>query len=139
VLISHDLLGGVTIQTMPLNTKYTTSLMNLIFDNKVNRTVTKLWGAHEPVIMGDGIKFRVTRSRTVNYIYIRYKSGFDIYDIEFAALNGTEYKPLLVIEDIPGSELMKTISRKLFGFDAPGKPEIAAEGAPKVILQPAIV
>ena len=67
--------------------------------------------------MGDGIRFRVKKSKTVDYVYVRYLSGFDEYEIEFGALVGTEYDVLDRIKPVKSDAVMATISRRLFFGD----------------------
>lgn len=113
--------------------------MDMIFTHRVHQTVTKMWGTQTPVHMGDGIKFRVTKARGISYVYVKYKSGFDVYDIEFAKVVESVYTPVHLIEDVPGADIVKTISRKLFGFDAAAnnlQPAVGAEGTPKASLEP---
>ena len=76
-----------------------------------------MWGGEEPISMGDGIRFRVTKSPKVDYVYIRYLSGFDQFEIEFGALVGTEYDVLERISPVHKDKLIATISRKIF-FDS---------------------
>lgn len=75
-----------------------------------------MWGGVIPISMGDGVRFRVTKSPRVDYVYVRYLSGFEEYEVEFAALVGAEYDVLDRIKPVPRAELFSTISQKLF-FD----------------------
>ena len=98
-----------------MKTKFTNTLQDFLLIAK-NATVFKLWGGQPPVSMGDGIRFRITRSPYVDYVYIRYLSGFDSYEIEFGALVGTEYDLIDRVSPVPQDQLMSTISKKvLFG------------------------
>lgn len=75
-----------------------------------------MWGASSPITMGDGVRFRVNKSPNVDYVYIRYLSGYDQYEVEFGALVGTEYDLLDRISPVPMDQLMSTISKRVF-FD----------------------
>lgn len=66
--------------------------------------------------MGDGIRFRVTKSKIVDYVYIRYLGGFDTFEIEFGALVGTEYDVLDRIKPVAVEDLIKTISARVLGL-----------------------
>jgi hypothetical protein len=97
-----------------MNTKFTNNLIDVFEGTPASRTVFKMWGGQSPVSMGDGIRFRVTKSPKVDYVYVRYLSGFDQYEVEFGALVGTEYDVLDKIKPVPAAQLVPTISRKLF-------------------------
>jgi len=97
-----------------VKTKYTNSIMDLLEGSPASSTTFKLWGGLTPVSMGDGVRFRVTRSPVVDYVYIRYLSGYALFEIEFGALVGTDYDVLDRIKPISADDLMATISRKLF-------------------------
>jgi hypothetical protein len=97
-----------------MKTKFTNNLIDIFQGTPASRTVFKMWGGQSPVTMGDGIRFRVTKSPKVDYVYVRYLSGFDQYEVEFAALVGTEYDILDRLKPVSASELVATISRKLF-------------------------
>ena len=98
-----------------MRTKFTNSLQDFLAIPK-NATIFKMWGGQTPISMGDGIRFRVTKSPKVDYVYIRYLSGYDSYEIEFGALVGTEYDLLDRIAPVPQDRLMTVISKKIF-FD----------------------
>lgn len=98
-----------------MKTKFTNDLIDLLY-SKTSLPVFKMWGGQEPISMGDGIRFRVTNSPKVDYVYIRYLSGFDEYEVEFGALVGTDYDVLDRIKPISRDQLVPTISRKIF-FD----------------------
>jgi hypothetical protein len=100
-----------------MKTKFTNNLVDLVTGPKANNTVFKMWGGETPVSMGDGIRFRVKKSKTVDYVYVRYLSGFDEYEIEFGALVGTEYDVLDRIKPVKSDAVMATISRRLFFGD----------------------
>lgn len=99
-----------------MKTKFTNNLTDLFTGPKANNTVFKMWGGQTPVSMGDGVRFRVTNAKTIDYVYVRYLSGFDEYEIEFGALVGTEYDVLHRIKPVKVDDIMATISRKIF-FD----------------------
>ena len=98
-----------------MKTKFTNDLIDVLY-SKTSLPVFKMWGGQEPISMGDGIRFRVTRSPKVDYVYIRYLSGFDEYEVEFGALVGTEYDVLDRIKPVKKEQLMPVISQKIF-FD----------------------
>jgi hypothetical protein len=98
-----------------MKTNFTNTLTDF-FCTKTNQTVFKMWGGETPVCMGDGIRFRVTKSPKVDYVYIRYLNGFDDYEVEFGALVGTEYDVLDRYKSVKQENLMATISKKIF-FD----------------------
>ena len=98
-----------------MNTKFTNELIDLLY-SKSGLPVFRMWGGETPVSMGDGIRFRVTKSPKVDYVYIRYLSGFDTFEVEFGALVGTDYDVLDRIKPVQRNNLMAAISRKIF-FD----------------------
>jgi hypothetical protein len=99
-----------------MKTKFTNSLTDFLTGAR-NNAIFKMWGGQPPVSMGDGVRFRVLKSPNVDYVYIRYLSGFDEYEIEFGALVGTEYDIIDRITPVPLDKLMSTISKRVF-FDA---------------------
>lgn len=94
-----------------MQTKFTSSVQDFI---NIHTTIFKMWGGQTPISMGDGIRFRVTKSPKVDYVYIRYLAGYEQYEVEFGALVGTEYDIIDKITPVPQEKLMSTISRKLF-------------------------
>ncbi len=96
-----------------MKTKFTNSLQDLL-TQPPNGTIYRMWGAQTPISMGDGIRFRVTKSPNVDYVYVRYLNGFDNFEVEFGALVGTDYDVLDRIKPVPKDVLMATISKKLF-------------------------
>jgi hypothetical protein len=98
-------------------TKFATTLSKLVTSSPA---IYKMWGAGQPMCMGDGIRFRVTKSPKVDYVYIRYYDGFQKFEVEFAALVGTEYDVIDRIKPVSASRLLSTISQKLF-FDTVSK------------------
>lgn len=96
-----------------MQTKFTSSVQDFITSNR-NNTIFKMWGGQTPISMGDGIRFRVTKSPKVDYVYVRYLAGFEQYEVEFGALVGTEYDIIDKITPVSLDKLMTTISRKLF-------------------------
>jgi hypothetical protein len=98
-----------------MKTKYTNNIIDIL-TFKTGSIAYKLWGGSNPVSMGDGVKFRVSNSPIVDYVYIRYLAGFEAYEIEFAALVGTEYDILDRIQPVLPNDLISTISKRLF-FD----------------------
>lgn len=96
-----------------MQTKFTNTLIDQLVKN---RTILKLWGAQTPISMGDGVRFRVLKSPTVDYVYIRYLSGTEQFEIEFGALVGTEYDVLDRIKPVSSENLLKTISKKIFSL-----------------------
>jgi hypothetical protein len=98
-----------------MRTKYTNSLEDFLTGPR-NNTIFKMWGGSQPISMGDGVRFRVTKSPKVDYVYVRYLSGYESYEVEFGALVGTEYDLIDRISPVPSEKLMSTISKKLF-FD----------------------
>jgi hypothetical protein len=98
-----------------MKTKFSNSLLDLLTSPR-NNAIFKMWGGQTPVSMGDGIRFRVTKSPRVDYVYIRYLNGFDNYEVEFGALVGTEYDVIDRIKPVPADQIMATISKKIF-FD----------------------
>lgn len=97
-----------------MKTKFTNSLTDIFTGKPSNHAVFKMWGGQTPISMGDGIRFRTTKSPKVDYVYVRYLSGFNEYEIEFGALVGTEYDVLDRVKPIRADELMATISKKIF-------------------------
>ncbi len=105
-------------------TKFTNSITDLLNAHPA-RTVYKMWGGQTLVPMGDGVRFKVTRSPKVDYVYIRYlgygvNKKFEIenqkFEVEFAVLVDTEYDVLDRISPVSAKNLVSTISQKLF-FD----------------------
>jgi hypothetical protein len=98
-----------------MKTKYTNSIVDLL-TYKTGAVAFKMWGGSPPVAMGDGVKFRVTKSPYIDYVYIKYLHGFDEFEVEFAALVGTEYDVLDRISPVDGAKLVQTISKRLFSI-----------------------
>lgn len=98
-----------------MTAKFSNTLQDFLTHPR-NQVVFKMWGGSQPIAMGDGVRFRVTKSPNVDYVYIRYLSGFDQYEVEFGALVGTEYDLLDRISPVPMDKLMSTISKRVF-FD----------------------
>jgi hypothetical protein len=98
-----------------MKTKFTNFLIDF-FTSKPNHTVFRMWGGTTPISTGDGIRFRVTKSPKVDYVTVRYLSGFEEYEVEFGALVGTEYDVLERVKPVSSDILMATISKKIF-FD----------------------
>jgi hypothetical protein len=99
-----------------MKTKYTNTVMDLLVNTKAHRAVFNMWGGQTPIAMGDGIKFRVTKSPFVDYVYVKYLAGAEAFEIEFGALVGSEYDVIDRIKPVDAANLVPTISRKLFGF-----------------------
>jgi len=97
-----------------MKNNFTNSLIDLLTIK--NKTVFKMWGAQALVAMGDGVKFRVTKSPVVDYVYIRYQSGFELYEVEFGALVGMDYDVVDRVPLVEHDKLIPTISRKVFNF-----------------------
>jgi hypothetical protein len=100
-----------------MKTKYTNSIVDLLNGTKSAHVAYRMWGAMSPVSMGDGIKFRVTKSKVVDYVYVRYLGGYDDFELEFGALVGTEYDVIDRVKPVSAQHLVKTISYKLFSLD----------------------
>lgn len=98
-----------------MTAKFSNTLQDFLTHPR-NLAIFKMWGGTTPMSMGDGVRFRVTKSPNVDYVTIRYLSGFDQYEIEFAALVGTEYDLLDRISPVAKDKLMSTISKRVF-FD----------------------
>jgi hypothetical protein len=93
-----------------MKNKFTKSLSDFFSSDPIFR----MWGGVAPISMGDGIRFRVTKSPRVDYVYVRYLSGFEEYEVEFAALVGAEYDVLDRIKPVSREELFSTINKNLF-------------------------
>lgn len=98
-------------------TKFTNNLIDHFNKPGVNATIYKMWGGGNLTNMGDGIKFRVSKSPFVNYVYVRYLAGYDLYEIEFGALVGADYDVIDQISPVKLEDLFKTISRKVFNLN----------------------
>ena len=96
-----------------MKTKYTNSILDLL-TYKSGAIAYKMWGGCSPVSMGDGVRFRVTKSPSVDYVYVRYLNGYEEFELEFGALVGTEYDVLDRINPVPVDQLVTTISKRLF-------------------------
>jgi hypothetical protein len=96
-----------------MKTKYTNSIVDLLTTTKTGAVAFKLWGGQTPISMGDGVKFRVQNSQVVDYVYVKYLSGFDEFEIEFAALVGTDYDVLDRIGPVNSAQLVPAISKRV--------------------------
>jgi hypothetical protein len=96
-----------------MKNKFTNTLIDF-FISKQNQTIFKMWGGQTPILMGDGVRFRVTKSPKCDYVYVRYLSGYESYDVEFGALVGTDYDIIDRIKPVEQEHLMATISKGLF-------------------------
>lgn len=99
-----------------MRSKFTSSIQDFLTSPR-NNVIFKMWGGQQPVSMGDGIRFRVTKSPKVDYVYIRYLAGYEQYEVEFGALVGTEYDIIDRMSPVSIEKLMATISQKLFFED----------------------
>jgi len=103
-----------------LKNAYTNSIVDLLTKSKITRTIVHMWGGGTPMAMGDGVKFRVTKSSFVDYVYIKYLGGFNSFEIEYGALVGTDYDVLERVKPVAQEDLIATISAKvLFGHSRP--------------------
>lgn len=98
-----------------MTAKFTNTLQDFITDPQ-HASLYKKWGCSSLMSMGDGIRFRVRNSPCVDYVTIRYLSGYEQFEIEFGALVGTEYDLLDRLSPISKDELMDTIDSRIF-FD----------------------
>jgi hypothetical protein len=88
----------------------------------VTSKVFRIWGGTAPISMGDGIKFRVTKSATVDYVYVRYLAGFESYEVEFGALVGADYDVIDRVSPVTMEDLTKVISRKILNLNVVEEP-----------------
>ena len=72
-----------------------------------------MWGGGNIISMGDGVKFRVSKSPTVDYVYVKYLGGFESFEVEFGALVGTDYDVLERISPVQPEQLVSTISKRI--------------------------
>jgi|ERR1039458_3795279 hypothetical protein len=98
-----------------MKTKYTNTITDLL-TFKSGAVAYKLWGGKAITSMGDGVKFRVTNSKSVDYVYVRYLSGSELFEVEFGALVNTDYDVLDRISPVNVAELIPTISKRLFSI-----------------------
>lgn len=96
-----------------MNTKFTNSIIDIL-TYKSGQVAFKMWGGQPPISMGDGVKFRVKNSPHIDYVYVRYLSGYETFEVEFAALVGTEYDVLDRIGPVSADQLISTISKRIF-------------------------
>ena len=94
-----------------MGNKFTNTLTDFLTKSDV---FYKKWGAKSLISMGDGVRFRVTKSPKIDYVYIRYLDGYKTFDVEFANLVGTEYDIVDRLKPVSADVLIGTISRKLF-------------------------
>lgn len=70
------------------------------------------------------MRFRVSNSRHVDYIYIRYESGVETFEVETGALQGTAYRRTGHVQGVDAENLMQRISRIVFGLPEPAQPPV---------------
>lgn len=110
-----------------MTNRVSNAIINLLTGTAATRSACRLWGAGACsfISMGEGVRLRVTKSKTVDYVYIRYLGGFDTFEVEFGALVGTEYDVLDRIKPVPAQDLIKMITRRLFALDVVEPPSDA--------------
>lgn len=68
------------------------------------------WGAKNLINMGDGLKFKTSGMTPYKgYVYVKYNSGKDLYDIQFFKLRNLEVKTDKVVEDVYAEDLVRVI------------------------------
>ena len=70
------------------------------------------WGAKDLVNMGDGLKFKTSGlTRYKGYVYVKYNSGKDLYEVQFFRLRKLEVKYDEIVKDVYAEDLVSVIDR----------------------------
>ena len=70
------------------------------------------WGAKDLVNMGDGLKFKTSGlTRYKGYVYVKYNSGKDLYEVQFFRLRKLEVKYDEIVKDVYAEDLVSIIDR----------------------------
>ena len=70
------------------------------------------WGAREVMNMGDGLKFKTSGlTRYKGYVYVKYNSGKDLYEVQFFRLRKLEVKYDEIVTDVYAEDLVSIIDR----------------------------
>ena len=68
------------------------------------------WGAKDLMNMGDGLKFKTSgMTPWKGYVYVKYNSGKDLYEIQFFRFRKMEVKYDKVVEDVYAEDLVSVI------------------------------
>ena len=68
------------------------------------------WGAKDLMNMGDGLKFKTSgMTPWKGYVYVKYNSGKDLYEIQFFRFRKMEVKYDKVVEDVFAEDLVSVI------------------------------
>lgn len=68
------------------------------------------WGVKDLINMGDGLKFKTSGlTPWKGYVYIKYNSGRDLYEIQFFRFRKLEVKYDKIIEDVYVEDLVRII------------------------------
>ena len=68
------------------------------------------WGAKDLMNMGDGLKFKTSgMTPWKGYVYVKYNSGTDLYEIQFFRFRKMEVKYDKVVEDVFAEDLVSVI------------------------------
>ena len=68
------------------------------------------WGAKDLMNMGDGLKFKTSGMTPYKgYVYVKYNSGKDLYEIQFFRFRKMEVKYDKVVEDVFAEDLVSVI------------------------------
>jgi hypothetical protein len=68
------------------------------------------WGAKDLMNMGDGLKFKTTGMTPYKgYVYVKYNTGKDLYEVQFFRFRKLEVKMDKVVEDVYAEDLVSVI------------------------------
>ena len=68
------------------------------------------WGAKDLMNMGDGLKFKTSgMTPWKGYVYVKYNSGKDLYEIQFFRFRKMAVKYDKVVEDVFAEDLVSVI------------------------------
>lgn len=68
------------------------------------------WGAKDLMNMGDGLKFKTSGMTPYKgYVYVKYNTGTDLYEIQFFRFRKMEVKYDKTVEDVYAEDLVSVI------------------------------
>jgi hypothetical protein len=68
------------------------------------------WGAKDLMNMGDGLKFKTSGMTPYKgYVYVKYNTGTDLYEIQFFRFRKMEAKFDKIVEDVYAEDLVSVI------------------------------
>lgn len=76
----------------------------------LDRRAFMAWGAKDLVNMGNGLKFKTSGLvKWKGYVYIKYDSGADLYDIDFFKIRNVEIKYTRRMQGVFAEDMVRLI------------------------------